>query len=139
ELRAHRTALYQGWIGFDIVLSGADLHEWLRTFCCHLGVKVLPFMVDDDEGREVFHLDAPDGLHAQLRIRERLDFLDAMLSQTSGRAADRAQIEATVFAASFPYLWGAISLREHHHAAAVALEQVDVGVHPPRRGGTEGA
>jgi hypothetical protein len=38
--------------------------------------KVVSLIVDDNKGREIFHLNAPNGLHAKLRVSEHLDFRD---------------------------------------------------------------
>jgi hypothetical protein len=61
--------------------------------------EVVTLAVDDDEGREVFDLDAPDRLHAELGIFHDLDLADAVLRKARGRAADRAQIEAAMLLA----------------------------------------
>ena len=47
--------------------------------------------------------------------------------------ADRAQVEAPVPAARLGHRARAVPLGEHDVAAALRLEQIDVGVHPPRR------
>ena len=61
--------------------------------------EVVALVVDDDEGREILDLDAPDRLHAEFGIFEHLDLADAVLGQPRGRAADRAEIEAAMAAA----------------------------------------
>src|SRR6185437_8234329 len=53
--------------------------------------KVVALVVDDDEGGEIDHLDAPDRLHAELGVLEHLDLLDAVLGEPRRRAADRAE------------------------------------------------
>src|SRR5262245_43189949 len=47
--------------------------------------EIIALVVDDDEGRKILHLDAPDRLHAELRVLEHLDLLDAALGQVRGR------------------------------------------------------
>src|SRR6185312_5307957 len=37
--------------------------------------KIIALVVDDNEGGEILHLDAPDRLHAEFRIFQALDFL----------------------------------------------------------------
>ena len=64
-----------------------------------LGVEVVALVVVDDEGREVLDLDAPDRLHAELRVLLHLDLLDAVLREARGGAADRAEVEAAVLLA----------------------------------------
>src|SRR5262249_46292063 len=55
--------------------------------------EVIAFVVDHDEGREIFPLDPPDRLHAELGIFHDLAFLDAMLGEVRRRAADGGEIE----------------------------------------------
>src|SRR5271168_3321144 len=74
--------------------------------------KVVSLVVDDDEGREVFDLDAPDRLHAELGIFEHLDAPDAVLREPCGGAADRAEIEAAVAGASLAHFARAVALGE---------------------------
>src|SRR5262245_35062103 len=65
--------------------------------------EIVAFVVDDDEGREVLHLDPPDRLHAELGIFHGLDLLDAVLGEVGRRAADRGEIEAAVLAAGLAH------------------------------------
>src|SRR4051794_40819267 len=58
--------------------------------------KVVPLVVDDDEGREIHPLDAPDRFHAEFGIFHHLDFLDAVLGEICRSTADRSEIEAAV-------------------------------------------
>ncbi len=46
--------------------------------------KVIPLVVDDDEGGEVFHFYLPDRFHAQVFEVDAVDFSDAVLGR--GRA-----------------------------------------------------
>ena len=112
----------------------ADLHQGLRSLCSEFGVKILALVVHHNKGWKILHFDPPDSFHAQLWILQYLDLLDAMLCQTCRWSANRAQVEAPVLLARFPYLRRAIPLGQHDHAAAMALEQVDVGIHTSRRG-----
>ena len=41
--------------------------------------EVVTFIIDEDEGGEVFDVDLPDSLHAELRILNALDALDRAL------------------------------------------------------------
>ena len=66
-----------------------------------------------------------------------VDLPDAVVGQPGGGAADRAEVEAAVPSAGLAHLARAVALGEHHQAAAVALEQVDVRVHAPGGGGAE--
>src|SRR6478609_9291363 len=76
--------------------------------------KIVALVVDDDEGGKVDHLYAPDRLHAELRIFDALDLLDAVLGEVCRRAADRGEIEAAVLPAGFAHRGGAIAFRQHH-------------------------
>src|SRR6185437_8539893 len=96
--------------------------------------KIIALVVDDDEGREVLDLDLPDRLHAELGIFLALDFLDAVLGELGGAAADRGEIEAAVLLAGIAHLRGPVALGERDHRAAGRLKLVDITVHPPRGG-----
>src|ERR1700704_1621166 len=43
--------------------------------------EVIALVVDDDEGREILDLDAPDRFHAEFGIFHHLDLLDAVLGE----------------------------------------------------------
>ena len=43
--------------------------------------EVVALVVHEDEGREVFHFDLPDGFHAQFRVLDAVDAADAALGQ----------------------------------------------------------
>src|SRR5690242_21717044 len=73
--------------------------------------EIIPLVIDDDEGGEILHLDAPDRLHAELGIFHRLDLLDAMLGEVRRRAADRGEIEAAVLPARLAHRARAVALR----------------------------
>src|SRR5512141_736344 len=60
--------------------------------------EIVALVVHQDVGREVLHLDEPDGFHAQLREVEALDLADVLLRQDGGGAADAAEVEAAVLA-----------------------------------------
>src|SRR5580704_10820014 len=49
-----------------------------------VGEEVVALVVDDDEGREVDHVDLPHGLHAELGEREHVDLADAVLGEARG-------------------------------------------------------
>ena len=67
--------------------------------------EVVALVVHEDEGREVFDLDLPDGFHAELGKFDDFDFLDVVLGEEGGGAADGAEVEAAVFLAGFGDLW----------------------------------
>ena len=50
--------------------------------------EVVAFVVHEDECREVFHFDFPDGFHAQFGVLEEFDILDGVLGEDRCRAAD---------------------------------------------------
>src|ERR1700675_394679 len=74
--------------------------------------KVVALVVDDDEGRKIHHLDAPDRFHAEFGIFQILDLLDAMLGEGRRRAADRGEIEAVVLLAGVAHNRSTITLRQ---------------------------
>ena len=112
------------------------LHRAPRT---HGLEEIIPLVINQDEGREVLDFDLPDGFHAEFGELDDFDLLDVFLRQDGGGAADAAEVEAAVFLARVGDLLAAIALGDHDHAAAVALEEIDVAVHAARRGGAEAA
>src|SRR5262245_45423121 len=100
--------------------------------------EVVALVVDDDEGGEILHLDAPDRLHAELGIFLDLDLLDAVLGEVGGGAADGREVEAAMTLAGLAHLRGAIALGDRDERAAGGLERVDIGVHAAGRGRAEG-
>ena len=50
--------------------------------------EIIAFVVDDDEGWEVFDFDLPHGFHAELRVFKKFDLLDAVCGQFSSRTTD---------------------------------------------------
>src|ERR1700721_840052 len=87
--------------------------------------EIIALVVDHDEGGEILDLDAPDRLHAELGIFDRLDLLDAVLGEIGGGAADRREIEAAVPLAGLAHLRRAVALGDRDHRAARGLEGVD--------------
>src|SRR4030081_534189 len=107
-----------------------------HSIMCVLGLpqvqfleEIIALVVDDDEGRKVLDLDAPDRFHAELGIFHHPDLLDAVFGEVCCRAADRAEIEAAVLLAGLAHRDRAIALGHHHHRAACGLELVDEAVH----------
>src|SRR6266496_3891346 len=70
----------------------ADGEERSRS----VGEKVVSLVVDDDERREVAHLDPPDRLHPEFGVLEHLDLGDAVLRQPRRRPAYRTEVEAAI-------------------------------------------
>ena len=77
--------------------------------------EVVALVVHENEGGEVFHLDFPNGFHAQFGIFHAFDRLNVVLGKDSRRAADGAEIEAAVLPAGIGDLLRAVALGEHHH------------------------
>src|SRR5262249_43360035 len=77
--------------------------------------EVVALVIDDDEGREIHDLDAPDRFHAEFGIFKHLDLLDAVLSEVRRGATDRAEIEAAIFLAGLAHGRRAVALRDHYH------------------------
>ena len=71
-------------------------------------------------------------IQTQFGVLDHFHLLDGLFRQHCRRAADRAEIEAAVFLAGIGDLLAAISLRDHDHAAAFGLEEIDVAVHAAR-------
>src|ERR1041384_7480698 len=83
--------------------------------------EVVALVVDDDEGREVLDLDAPDRLHAELGIFDHLDLFDAVLGEVRRRPADRGEVEAAVLGASLAHLCRTVALCDRDERAAGGL------------------
>ena len=101
--------------------------------------EVVAFVVDEDEGGKIFDIDFPDGFHAEFGVFEELDFLDGVLGEDGSGTADGAEVEAAVLVAGVGDLFRAVALGNHNHGAAMALEEVDVGVHAAGGRGAERA
>src|SRR6266487_6661300 len=96
--------------------------------------KVVSLVVDDDERREVAHLDLPDRLHPEFGVLEYLNLGDAVLRQPRRRPAYRAEVEAAISLACPGNGGGAVPLGQHDQRSTRSLELLDVGVHPPGGG-----
>ena len=81
--------------------------------------KIVAFVIDEDEGGEIFHRDFPYGFHAEFRIGD--DFLRAnvILGKQRGWATCRTEVEAAVLVAGISNGLRAIALGKHDHGAAV--------------------
>src|SRR6476661_10697006 len=101
--------------------------------------EVVALVVDDDEGRKILDLDAPDRFHAELGIFDHLDLLDAVFGEVRRRTADRAEIEAAMLLAGLAHRDRAVALGHHHHRSPGRLELIDKGIHPSRGGRPERA
>ena len=62
--------------------------------------EIIAFVVYQDEGREVFHFNLPNRLHAEFGIFHALDGLDVVLREDCSRAADRTEVETTILLTS---------------------------------------
>ena len=58
--------------------------------------EVVSLVVDHDECGEIANLDAPHGFHAQFGEIDDLDFGDAVLGESGGGTADRAEVDVQV-------------------------------------------
>ena len=88
--------------------------------------EVVALVIHEDECREVLYLDLPDSLHSEFRILYTLNALDIVLSEDCCRTTDRTEIESAVLLAGISHALSAVTLSEHDHATAVALEEVNV-------------
>ena len=102
------------------------LHRASRT---HRLEEVIPLVINQDERWEVLHLDLPDGFHAEFGELDDFDLLDVFLGEDGSGAADAAEVKAAVLFAGVGDLLATIAFGDHDHAAAVALEEIDVAVH----------
>ena len=91
--------------------------------------EIIPLVVDQDEGREIFHADFPDRFHTQFWVFYAFDRLDAALRQNGSYASDGSEIESAVFLASFGNYVGTVAFGYHDERSAVLLELVHVGIH----------
>ena len=88
--------------------------------------EVVALVINEDECREVLNADLPDCLHSKLRVLYTLDTLDVVLSKDSCRTTDRTEVESAVLVTCICNALCTVTLCKHHHAAAVALEEVNV-------------
>src|SRR3954447_5572629 len=72
--------------------------------------EVVALVVDDDEGREVLDLDAPDRFHAEPGVPQDLDVADAVRGQPGRGTTDAAEVEAAVVATRVRDGLGAVAL-----------------------------
>jgi hypothetical protein len=72
--------------------------------------EVVPLVVHEDKGREVFYLDLPHRFHAQFRVVDAFDLLDILLGEDGGRATDGAKVEAAVVLTGVGDLLAAVAL-----------------------------
>ena len=109
-------------VQFLFLLAGA-------AFLFDLSEEVVTLIIDEDKCREVLNFNFPDSFHAEFGIFHALDALDVVLCKDSCRSADAAEIEAAVLFTSVGHLLAAVTFREHNHASAVALEEINIGIH----------
>ena len=117
----------------SIMMNMSVLQCWFllarAAFLLDLSEEVVTLIIDEDKCREVLNFNFPDSFHAEFGIFHALDALDVVLCKDSCRSADAAEIEAAVLLASVAYCLAAVTLREHNHASAVALEEINIGIH----------
>ena len=94
--------------------------------------EIVPFVVDNDEGRKVLDVDAPDGLHAELFVLDHFDLLDRFERENGGGTSDGAQIEPTVLLARFAHLPRSVAFGECYEASA-PLHKRSGGIDPKLR------
>ena len=86
-----------------------------------VGEEVVPFVIDQDVGGEVFYLDS----------------FDIVFGQDGGGASDGSQVEAAMLVSGIGDLLGAVAFGQHDHGSALFLEYRHIRVHSPGRGGAE--
>ena len=72
--------------------------------------EIIALVIYQNKGGEVFHFNFPDSFHAQFRVFQQFHFLDVVLGQDGGGAADGAQVKTAVFLAGIRYLLAAVAL-----------------------------
>ena len=64
----------------------------LQLFTGRAGIELLEevvaFVIDEDEGWEIFYADFPDGFHAKLWIFQNFDFFDRLKRQLGSDSAN---------------------------------------------------
>ena len=117
----------------SIMMNMSVLQCWFllarAAFLFDLSEEVVTLVINEDKCREIFNFNLPNGFHAEFGIFHALDALDVVLCKDSCRSADAAEIEAAVLLASVGYCLAAVTFREHNHASAVALEEINIGIH----------
>ena len=58
--------------------------------------EIAPLVVDQDERREILHVDFPDRFHPKFGEFDDLHFLDVLLGEDRGGPADAAEVKAAV-------------------------------------------
>ena len=94
--------------------AGVLLGAWSPWFKCL--EEVVTLVIDEDEGREVLHVNLPDSLHAELGIFHTFDTLDARLRQDCSHTADTSEIEAAILLTSIGNHLRTVTLCNHHKA-----------------------
>ena len=114
-----------------MLVEGVRYCAWLVacTVAAYLLEEVVAFVVNQDECREVFNCDFPNGFHSEFGVLDALDALDAGLREHRGSTADCAEIETTVFLAGIGDFLSAVALGNHNKRCAVLLEFIHIGVH----------
>src|SRR4051812_32699980 len=79
--------------------------------------EIIPLVIDDDERREIDHVDLADRFHPKVLEVDQLDLLDVRLREDGRRAADASQVEAAVLVAGFGDDLAAVAFRDHDHAS----------------------
>ena len=67
-------------------------------------------------------------MQAHVRIRD---------TENRGRSADGTEVEPAIVLARVRDLLRAVALGQRNHTPAILLEEIDIGVHPSRRGRAE--
>src|SRR2546421_736067 len=101
--------------------------------------EIVSFVVDDNKGRKIDDLDAPDRFHSEFRVFDDFALGKALRGRGCGGAADGAEIKAAMSAAGGAHFLPAIAFGKCDKAAACRHEAVDIAVHAARRRWSERA
>jgi len=100
-------------------------------------IKIIPFLIHDNESGEVFHLDFSDGFHSQLFKIKQFDGFYVGFGQNTSGTADGAEVITTVFATGICNLLAADAFGQDDHRAAQALEFVHINLYAASGGRSE--
>lgn len=96
------------------------------------------FVVDDDEGGEIFDLNFLYGFYVEFGEFEDVDFFDVVLSENCGGVVDGVEVKIVVGFIGVGDGGGMIVFGEYDYGIVGGLELIDVRVYVIGGGGIEG-
>ena len=67
---------------------------------CEVCEEIVAFVIYNDKGWEILHINLANGLHTELWEVYNLNRLDRVFSEDCSRTSDRAEVETTICLAS---------------------------------------